>query len=459
MPSAGIAMDIGDAAILNPPLVLLDRIVVSIVLSQILSLPCSYTLAHLLALRRHAMSPDSVHSRRRRRLPWARLFGGAAGLLTLTILVLMIDAWTALGSKPSGERLARIEQSPHYRDGRFHNALARVSDGFSIDTMWEFFTGGSDYRAPAAPLPVVPRAAADFTEPAADLRATWLGHSVLLLEVEGSRILVDPVWGERASPSRFVGSPRFYDPPLVIDDLPSLDAVVISHDHYDHLDLPTVRALADRVPRWVVPLGVGAHLEAWGIVPERIEELDWWEETTVRGIRLVSTPARHFSGRALTDRDATLWTGWAIVGTQRRVWYSGDTALTPAFDDIGRRLGPFDITFVESGAYNAAWTDVHLGPEQAVAAHQMVQGGLLVPVHWGLFDLALHGWTEPAERIRAAAAVAGVPVAFPRPGESLTLDAYTADAWWPSLPWQTGAEAPVISTSLPDSVVARIPIP
>jgi L-ascorbate metabolism protein UlaG (beta-lactamase superfamily) len=371
----------------------------------------------------------------------------------------MIDAWAALGTKPSGERLERIEQSPQYRDGRFRNTLPRVSDGFSFETTWEFFTGGSDYRAPQAPLPVVTRTAADFAGPAPDLRATWLGHSTLLFEIERTRVLVDPVWGERASPSRFVGSPRFYAPPLALGALPSLDAVVISHDHYDHLDLPTVRALAEQVPRWIVPLGVGAHLEAWGVAPERIEELDWWEETDVRGVRLVSTPARHFSGRFLNDRDATLWTGWAFLGVERQVWYSGDTALTPEFAEIGRRLGPFDLTFVESGAYNPAWADVHLGPEQAVAAHQMVRGGLLVPIHWGLFDLALHGWTEPAERVRVAAAAAGVPVAFPRPGESLTPGDYSSEAWWPSLPWKTAAEVPVVSTSLPDSVVARIPRP
>ncbi|WP_424521163.1 MBL fold metallo-hydrolase, partial [Rubrivirga sp.] len=178
---------------------------------------------------------------------------------------------------------------------------------------------------------------------------------------------------------------------------------MISHDHYDHLDMPTIRALAGRVPRFAVPLGVGAHLESWGVPAASITELDWWDGLEVAGVRLVSTPARHFSGRGLTDRDQTLWSGWAILGAERRVFYSGDTALSPDFLEVGRRLGPFDMTFIESGAYNDAWADLHLGPEQAVAAHRMVRGELMVPVHWGLFDLALHGWTEPAERVRAAA--------------------------------------------------------
>lgn len=367
----------------------------------------------------------------------------------------MLDIWSALGSKPSGERLARIAQSPQYRDGRFVNTIPTVSSGMSVSAAREFFFGGSDYREPSQPLPVVARTATDFAGDAADLRVTWLGHSTLLVELDGVRILVDPVWGERASPLSFAGPERFYAPPLALADLPPLDAVVISHDHYDHLDEPTIRALADRLPRFLVPLGVGAHLEYWGVAPERITEFDWWDRTEVGGIELVSTPARHFSGRFLADRDATLWSGWAFLGATRRLYYSGDTAMTPQFAEIGERLGPFDMALIEAGAYNAAWADVHIGPEQAVEAHRMVRGGLLVPVHWGLFDLSLHGWTEPAERIRVAAEAAGVPVAFPRPGESVTLESQPAQPWWPELPWQTAAEAPIVSSGLP----AEVPLP
>ncbi len=360
----------------------------------------------------------------------------------------MISMWSALGTKPSSERLARIERSPQYGDGRFVNALPTLRSGMSFSAVRNFLAGGSDYRQPASSLPVVARTAADFAGAAPDLRVTWLGHSTLLVEIEGARVLVDPVWGEHASPSPLFGVKRFYAPPLALADLP-LDAIVISHDHYDHLDAPTIKALAERVPRFIVPLGVGAHLEYWGVDPERITELDWWERTEVGGVDLVSTPARHFSGRFLTDRDATLWSGWAFVGDARRVFYSGDTALAPEFEEIGERLGPFDLALIEAGAYNAAWADVHLGPEQAVEVHQMVRGGLLVPVHWGLFDLALHGWTEPAERIRAAAEQAGVPVAFPRPGESVSLDAVPTVPWWPTFPWETAEEAPVASSGMP----------
>ena len=379
---------------------------------------------------------------------WPRVLAGAAVLLALALTAFTASMWTAFGAKPSGERLTRIERSPQYRDGRFRNVLPTLDDGFAVGTVWEFFTGGSDHRQPDAALPVVARSARDFATVSDSVRVTWLGHSTLLVEVEGVRVLVDPVWGERASPSRWVGAPRFFAPPLALADLPAVDAVAISHDHYDHLDLPTVRALADRVPRWLVPLGVGSHLEAWGVPADRVEEHDWWDEARVGGLRLVSTPGRHFSGRFLTDRDATLWTGWAFVGARHRVWYSGDTAMTPQFAEIGERLGPFDLTLVESGAYNQAWADLHLGPEQAVEAHRMVRGRLMVPVHWGLFDLALHGWTEPAERVRAAAEAAGVSVAFPRPGESVTLGEAPAEPWWPAVPWQSAAEAPVRSSGL-----------
>ncbi len=401
------------------------------------------------------MTPDHTPPAKSHR--WLRRLGVVAAVLLLLALAFAWHVWPALGSAPDGERLAQIQQSPNHRDGRFANALPTLEDGASWETAWRYLTGGSDVRKPSSPVEgVMARSVGDLAEPA-DLRVTWLGHSTMLVDLEGARFLVDPVWSEHAAPSPLLGVRRFYEPPLALDDLPVLDAVVISHDHYDHLDMPTIQALAARVSRFVVPLGVGSHLESWGVPREAITELDWWDGLEVGGVRLVSTPARHFSGRSLTDRDQTLWSGWAFVGAERRVFYSGDTALSPDFLEVGERLGPFDMTLIESGAYDAAWADVHLGPEQAVAVHRMVRGGLMVPVHWGLFDLALHGWTEPAERVRAAAERAGVEVAFPRPGESVTLDSASSRAWWPDLPWETAAEAPAVSSGLPDSVLALIP--
>jgi L-ascorbate metabolism protein UlaG (beta-lactamase superfamily) len=226
--------------------------------------------------------------------------------------------------------------------------------------------------------------------------------------------------------------------------------VLISHDHYDHLDLPTVVAMRDWAAPFIVPLGVGAHLAAWGIPEARIIELDWWGSQTVGPVHVVATPARHASGRTGVDKDSTLWAGFALAGPTRKVFYSGDSGLFPGLNDIGSRLGLFDVTLMDAGQYDPAWPDWHMGPEQTIRAHQMVRGQVLVAVHWGLFQLAYHGWTEPIERVLAAAAEQGVPVATPRPGAPFEpLDPAAERArWWPAVPHRNGAEAPVVSTRM-----------
>jgi L-ascorbate metabolism protein UlaG (beta-lactamase superfamily) len=369
------------------------------------------------------------------------------GLLGLSVLALGLVTREARGARAAGERLERMRRSPAWSGDRFTNALPRV-DGPWQRMLGEWLVGGSADRVPTAPIPVVARGRGDFdVPPPSGLAVTWLGHSTLLLEVDGARVLVDPVWGERASPVSFAGPRRWFAPPLALDALPDVDAVVISHDHYDHLDVPTVKALAARGVRWFVPLGIGAHLEAWGVAPGDVVELDWWASAPAGPITITAVPARHFSGRGVDDQNATLWCGFALVGPTHRVFYSGDTAMHPGFAEIGARLGPFDLTLIESGAYDALWSDVHLGPEQAVIAHHLARGRVLLPVHWGLFDLALHGWTEPIERVLVAAARARVPVLTPRPGERVEPSAPPAFArWWPDLRWRTEVEAPAWST-------------
>ncbi len=359
---------------------------------------------------------------------------------------------SVFGGTPQGERLARMQRSPQWRDGRFRNATPSVMAG-SPKAVWEWLTADRGLRQPDLEVPIERRRAADFAHPH-DLRLTWLGHGTTLVEIEGARILIDPVFGGHASPGPAFGVARFHDPPLPVTQVPLLDAVVLTHDHYDHLDAGTVRDLAPRVPVWVCPLGVGAHLERWGVLPGRIVELDWWDETVVSGIRLVATPARHFSGRSLRDRDRTLWCGWAVVGARHRVYATGDGGYDRAFAEVGERLGPFDATLAEIGAYNADWADIHMGPEQAVRAVQDARGGLMLPVHWGTFNLAFHGWTEPAERVIVAAERAGVPLAVPRPGQSVVpasvapAEAGEVARWWPEQPWQTAEQAPVVSSGL-----------
>lgn len=378
---------------------------------------------------------------------WLRRGGARAGLgLPLALPGGVADPWVGLGRRAEGERRKRMERSPQWRAGRFRNPQPVWLD------LMHALRGAlkpSPHAAPQQPVATVDVDPAQLrVAPESGLRITWLGHSTTLIDIDGVRVLTDPVWGPRASPVDWMGVTRWYESPLALADLPAIDAVLISHDHYDHLDHRTIIALKDRAATFVVPLGVGAHLAFWGVPEHRIVELDWWESAHIAGVEITSTPARHASGRGLLDHDRTLWSGYAIAGPEHRVYFSGDTGMQAAFADIAERLGPFDASLIEVGDYNANWPDVHIGPEQAVAAHRILRGGMLIAVHWGLFKLAPHTWTEPIERVLVAAANAGVTVATPRPGESIEPAAPLATArWWPALPWSPAELTPIVSTT------------
>ena len=381
--------------------------------------------------------------------------------LAITALVLVVAAVVTLGAAwalageqrgegPRDARLARMAASPNWQDGEFVNRLPRVDGPILVSAGRFFFGGGSDHASPSAPPVTERRTRADFaTPPASGLRITWLGHSTTLVEIGGMRVLTDPMLSERASPFSFAGPRRFFAPPLPMAELPDIDAVVISHDHYDHLDMATVRALSEKGARFVVPLGIGARLEGWGIPLAQIRELDWWQSDTVGTLTITATPSRHFSGRWLDDANETLWSGWAIASPAHRVYYSGDTALLDEMEEVGRRLGPFDVAMIEVGEYDALWSDVHLGPEQAVRASRLVRAQVLLPVHWATFDLALHGWTEPIERVLVAATLEGVRVATPPPGAMMEpARAVPSARWWPKVPWKSVVDAPAFSTNV-----------
>ncbi|WP_395293862.1 MBL fold metallo-hydrolase [Kitasatospora hibisci] len=372
--------------------------------------------------------PGTTH-RRGRLLALAALVAGAGAAAWS-----LRDLPAAFGRRPDGEHDERVRNSPQYRDGVFHNAPSTVArteaaPGIDRDGMRRMLFQ-REGRVPTRPVPTVrpaggPRPAAEGVE------VTWYGHASALVEVEGARVLLDPVWSDRCSPAAHVGPKRLHPVPVELEELPQVDAVLISHDHYDHLDMATVRRLVrSQSAPFAVPLGIGSHLRRWGVPEHRIIELDWDETCTLGELTVTLTAAHHFSGRGLT-RNTTLWGSWVIAGPTRRVFYTGDSGYFEGYARIGAEHGPFDAALVQIGAYDTAWADIHMTPEDAVRAHRELGAGLLVPVHWCTFNLAPHPWSEPIERLLVEAKQQAVPIAVPRPGERVDVDnPPELDGWW-----------------------------
>jgi L-ascorbate metabolism protein UlaG (beta-lactamase superfamily) len=334
----------------------------------------------------------------------------------------------AIGGRPQGARLDRMRRSPHFRDGRFHNDVETVVAGQPPSGAMRDLVLGKEVRRPRQPVPL--ESAPDFAG-VDGLRVSWLGHATVLVEIEGKRVLFDPVWSDRVSPSTLLGPKRLHPVPWALSDLPELDAVVISHDHYDHLDMMTIRRLAAQQPslKFIVPLGVGAHLERWRVAQANIVELDWDERTALGQVEVVATAAQHFSGRLRPGGNGTLWASWVLKGRDRSVFYTGDSGYFDGYRRIGEEYGPFDVTFIQVGAYSPYWPDIHMTPEEGVETHRAVRGELLVPVHWATFNLAMHSWSEPVERLLKAAD--DLRVAIPKPGQALDVDDVPSpDGWW-----------------------------
>lgn len=328
-----------------------------------------------------------------------------------------------------------MKKVKNHSNGVFVNSepTTVMKPGTYWNTFFRYLFRGGAERVPKQPLPVI-SAKHSLRGPAStSLRFIWLGHSSVLLEIEGKRVLIDPVFSERASVFSWMGPKRFQPAPLQARDLPDLDAVLISHDHYDHLDKATLIELAARAASFHVPLGVGGILKDWGIPGARIVEYAWWDEHDLQGMTLAAVPARHFSGRGLFDRNKTLWCSWVVVAGKERVFHSGDTGMTAQFKEIGDKYGPFDLAFIKIAAYNENWPDIHLSPEQAVAAAGMLGGRTLVPVHWGTFDLGLHSWHEPVERLVKAAEQERMLIVTPKIGELVDPGKYESMPWWREL--------------------------
>ena len=355
-------------------------------------------------------------SRRARRLVRATvaLAAIAAVLVTVGCAVLSLPQF---GASMAGTRLARALANPQYADGRFVNLEPEAPSTTSLLDYTLRQLSGDEVREPPAPLPVlaVDKAALAAAPASSGLRAFWIGHASAYVEADGVRFLLDPVFAERVSPLP-VGPRRFHAPPIALADLPPIDAVLISHDHYDHLDMDTVRQLARGGTRFFVGLGIGAYLQRWGVPLAQIQEMDWWEKAEFRGVEIHSTPARHYSGRKSMD-DSTLWSSWMIKSVSYSVYYSGDTGYGPHFGEIRKRLGVPDLVLMKVGAYGHSWLDIHMDPESAVQAQRDLGSTVMLPVHWATFNMSYHAWAEPIERTLAAAQGTDVQVVTPRVGE------------------------------------------
>lgn len=322
--------------------------------------------------------------------------------------------------------------SPQHDGERFRNVAPRPVDGIgkTLRIMWNLLLNKPRDTVPAGALPV-DVLTREQLDAAPDRSLYRLGHSTVLLKLRGGFWLTDPVFAERASPFRRLGPKRFHAPPIALADLPPLAGVILSHDHYDHLDRDTVLALDATTERFLTPLGVGDRLIEWGIAATKVRQLDWWQSADVGGLVLTATPAQHFSGRSLLDGNSTLWASWVIEDRDLRVFFSGDSGYFDGFRTIGERLGPFDVTLIETGAYDPQWPYVHMQPEETVQAHVDLRGRWLVPIHNGTFDLAMHRWQEPFERITGLTAARGVALATPRMGERLNMAApHRGERWW-----------------------------
>lgn len=348
----------------------------------------------------------------------------------MTGIILFLNLAPTFGAAANGDSLDKIEISPNYYGKRFNNlepTKMNTNNSENNNSMLDFFLPKKD-KNPSKPLP-----SKKFNKiNVKDNSYTWLGHSTILIKTENITIITDPLFN-RASPIPIFGKPFKIENPISIEDLPEIDVVIISHDHYDHLDHKAIKELNSKVKMFFVPLGVKAHLQSWGIDENKIIEKDWYEDLDYNEIKFTLTPTRHFSGRGITNRDSTLWGSWVIKSKSQTIYFGGDSGYSKEFKKIGKNYGPFDIVFLENGAYNDAWSQIHMKPEETVQASIDLKAKVLFPIHWSKFDLSLHPWDEPIIRLTKEAEIQNVTTATPLIGETFTLKKLPQTKWWESL--------------------------
>jgi L-ascorbate metabolism protein UlaG (beta-lactamase superfamily) len=320
-------------------------------------------------------------------------------------------------------------------EGKYQNAQAMPANASAWGILWRYVSEKRVDAEPSKGIPVMPLNASRLAAlPAEQSSVIRFGHSSVYMHVAGQRWLIDPVFSQRTSPFSFIGPKRFHQPPMELSDLDNIDGVLISHDHYDHLDKYSIKLLKDKVQHFVVPEGVDQHLLDWGVDAKKITSLRWWQSASFGELTVTATPTQHFSGRGLCDGNQTLWASYVIDAQEQRIFFSGDSGYFDGFKQIGERYGPFDLTMMETGAYDKDWSAVHMTPEQTLQAHLDLKGKALMPVHNSTFDLAFHSWYEPLERISHLSELAQVQLVTPKIGEVFTVgQTQETETWWRDL--------------------------
>ncbi|MEX1187761.1 MAG: MBL fold metallo-hydrolase [Bacteroidia bacterium] len=362
------------------------------------------------------------------------------GIIALLVIGTSLFVWLSpeFGGSMNTEHKQVYSQSPQWQEDKFVNAIPTNMDIGLKDMpgliIKQFKSDPA--RQPKKDIPVIKIDSLDIAHRSDTItQLTWFGHSAFLLEIKGKKILIDPMFGPTPAPHPTLGKKRYNsEMPIKIEKLPKIDAILLSHDHYDHLDYGSIMKLKSKTREYFVPLGVGRHLESWGIEKEKIHELDWWEFAEFEELQLTCSPARHFSGRGITDRATTLWCSWAIKSDDKNLFFSGDSGYGPHFKEIGEKLGPFDFAMLECGQYNEQWSAIHMIPEESAQAGRDVQADMVMPIHWGSFTLAFHSWTDPVERFTKAAAEHNMKFTTPRIGEAIVMGKpASTNNWWEEL--------------------------
>ncbi len=356
--------------------------------------------------------------------------------LLIVVYLLFVSYYPPFGGDVSDALKSEYSKSENYKNERFINQKDVPEDlGFweTIKIARKFFFTEVPNGTPKQNIEVQRVDSIDIADYNRGTRLIWFGHSAFLLQIQGKNILLDPMFGDVPAPHPMLGRKRFTEQlPIEIEKLPQIDAIIISHDHYDHLDYESIKVLKDKVLMFYTPLAVGVHLKAWGIEKERIVELDWWQGVRFQELEFICTPAQHFSGRKLNNRQSTLWSSWVIRSDKESIFFSGDSGYGPHFKEIGEKYGPFDFAMIECGQYNKLWPDIHMFPEETIRAGRDLGATAIMPIHWGAFQLALHSWTDPVERAGKQAQKLNAFMVTPEIGQTMNMDNLEGldKKWW-----------------------------